>query len=110
MQAFSLILISLFHCTYNSIRLSYSKLNELGDTMPKNNDLSTKQFLSDLRKEVKAFDNRINDAADYFNVKPSFLRNVLSSRELPGPRILSKMNLEPVKNIKYRYRPIEGES
>ena len=77
--------------------------------MPKNNDeISTKEFLADLRKEVKAFGNNIDDASAYFNVKPSFLRNVLSCRELPGPRILNKMKLEPVKRIRYRYRPIGG--
>lgn len=77
--------------------------------MPKNNELSTKEFLADLRREVKGFDNNIDAAATHFDVKPSFLRNVLSCRELPGPRILSKMKLEPVKAIKYRYRPIKEE-
>ena len=77
--------------------------------MDKDNSISTRQFLADLKKKVKGFDS-LNSAAEYYDVKPSFLRNVLNSRELPGPRILKRMQLKAAKQIKYRYERIKGKS
>ena len=64
-------------------------------------DMTTKQFL-------KRFDEVVSEkgfvgAAEYFDVKQDFVRKVHKGQALPGPKILKKMKLKPVKTINYRY-------
>ena len=68
-------------------------------------DISTKQFLSRFKERINERGGEV-EAAQYFGVSRTFVRNVLTCRELPGPKILKKMNLSPIKKIKYRYEEI----
>lgn len=68
-------------------------------------DISTKQFLVKLEKEI----NRLGgnpEAARAWGVPASFVRSVRKGAELPGEKILKAMNLKPVRTIKYRYERI----
>ena len=71
--------------------------------------ITTKQFLRELDRIVTHFEG-VDNTAYYFEVTPSFLRSVISTAELPGKKILSKMLYKADKTINYRYLPIEGES
>jgi len=73
-----------------------------------NEGISTKQFLSRFERKVKSLGG-VHDAAIYFGVSRPFVRNVLNGVELPGQKILKCMKLEPVKQIRYRYKELDNE-
>lgn len=68
--------------------------------------ISTKEFLKEFKDLVEDKGGEV-EAAKYFGVSRSFVNNVSSGSCLPGGRILSKMKLRPVKEIKYRYERVE---
>ena len=67
------------------------------------NEISTKQFLSEFSKEIDKLGGPSN-AAEHFEVSESFVRGVKNATFLPGRKILEKMKLKPVKQVKYRYQ------
>ena len=68
-------------------------------------EISTKQFLAEFDRFLKNMGG-IEGAALYWEMSESFIRSVRSGVNLPGKKILKTMNLEPVKEIKYRYRKV----
>lgn len=70
-------------------------------------DISTLYFLDVLEKEIK-FKGGFDKARKHFDVSESFLRSVVNGTNLPGPKILKKLKLEPIKEIRYRYKPLKG--
>lgn len=72
---------------------------------PKPDSISTKQFLEEFNDIVE--EKGIDGAAKYFGVTTQWIRSVRAGNELPGPIILKKMRLIPVKNINYRYERVK---
>lgn len=70
-------------------------------------DISTRKFLSELKKEIER-QGGFKEAAIYFEVTESFVRSVANGVNLPGKKILIKMGYKHLKSIKYRYVPVGG--
>ena len=68
--------------------------------------ISKKQFDALLRKRVKELGGTDN-AAEFFDISPSFMRNILAARDVPSKKVCAKMGLKPVKEIKYRYEEVK---
>ncbi len=69
-------------------------------------EISTKQFIKEFNRMLERMGG-IPMAAKYLGLSESFIRSVKSGVHLPGNKILKTMNLESVKEIKYRYRKTE---
>lgn len=68
--------------------------------------ISKKQFDARLKKKVKELGGS-NGAAKFFEISPSFMRNILACRDVPSAAFCKKMGLKPVREIKYRYENIK---
>jgi len=68
--------------------------------------ISKIQFDAKLRKKVKELGGTDN-AAEFFEISPSFMRNILACRDVPSAKFCLKMKLEPVREIKYRYKEVK---
>lgn len=68
--------------------------------------ISKKQFDVKLRKKVKELGGT-DKAAEFFGISPSFMRNILACRDVPSAKFCAKMKLEPVRDIKYRYKEVK---
>tara|TARA_R110002020_G_scaffold444937_1_gene656624 strand:- start:234 stop:446 length:213 start_codon:yes stop_codon:yes gene_type:complete len=68
--------------------------------------ISKKQFDAKLRKKVKELGGT-NAAAEFFEISPSFMRNILAARDVPSEKFCAKMGLKPERHIKYRYEEIK---
>ena len=69
-----------------------------------NNDtISSKKMLSELRGTVKGLGGPAAAAREW-GISPQSVSNAINCTKLPGPQILAKLDLEPVKEIKYRYK------
>ena len=67
--------------------------------------ISKKQFDARLRKRVKELGGT-DKAAEFFEISPSFMRNILAARDVPSKNFCKKMGLKPVREIKYRYEDV----
>ena len=65
-------------------------------------EISTKVFLAELKREVKALGGPTK-AAKHWGVWPQNVSSALSGASLPVKAILKGMKLKPLKEIKYRY-------
>ena len=70
-----------------------------------NGSISKKQFDARLRRRVRELGGT-DKAAEFFEISPSFMRNILALRDVPSPKFCEKMGLKPVREIKYRYEDI----
>ena len=68
--------------------------------------ISKVQFDARLRKLVKE-KGGTDKAAEFFDISPSFMRNILAARDVPSANFCAKMGLKPVRQIKYRYEALE---
>ena len=68
--------------------------------------ISKKQFDARLRKKVKELGGA-DKAAAFFEISPSFMRNILACRDVPSVKFCAKMDLVPKRDIKYRYLEIK---
>ena len=68
--------------------------------------ISKIQFDAKLRKKVKELGGT-DKAAEFFNISPSFMRNILACRDVPSLSFCLKMGLKPVRTIKYRYDEVK---
>ena len=64
--------------------------------------ISKKQFDALFKRRVKELGSP-ELAARAFGVSASFIRNILSGREIPSKNICANFGLKPVKKVKYRY-------
>jgi len=69
-------------------------------------EISTKVFLAELKREVKALGGP-KKAAEHWGVLPQNVSNAITGANLPRPAILKAMGLMPVKQIKYRYTRVK---
>jgi len=68
--------------------------------------ISKKQFDARLRKKVKELGGT-DAAAEFFEISPSFMRNILAQRDVPSKKFCAKMSLIPERHIKYRYLEVK---
>ena len=69
-------------------------------------DISTKQFLRELRALIVA-KGGCWPAGKSMSVSPYHLQEALDAKKLPDATILKAMKLEPVGSVRYRYRRIK---
>ena len=67
--------------------------------------ISKLQFDARLRKLVREKGGTDN-AAEFFGISPSFMRNILAARDVASSKVCEKMGLKPVRDIKYRYEDL----
>ena len=67
--------------------------------------ISKKQFDAKLRIKVRELGGT-DKAAEFFEISPSFMRNILAARDVPSKNFCKKMGLKPVREIKYRYEDV----
>ena len=68
--------------------------------------ISTKKMLSELRAEVRGLGGPAAAGREW-GISPQAVSNAINCTKLPGKTILAKMGLEPVKEIKYNYKRIK---
>jgi len=68
--------------------------------------ISTKKMLSELRAEVRAIGGPAA-AGRKWGISAQAVSNAINCSKLPGPTILAKLGLEPVKEIKYNYKRVK---
>lgn len=69
-------------------------------------EISARKFLSEFKMIINDCGGE-QEAADYFGVSRSFVNSVSGGNTLPGKKILKKMGLEPIKEIRYRYKRVK---
>ena len=72
----------------------------------KKNDISTKEFLAELREAVTKLGGT-SLAAEVWGVYPQNVTNALSGAKLPVNGILNGMGLRHDKTIIYRYKRVK---
>ncbi len=69
----------------------------------KSETISTKEMMAELNRLAKAEGGQ-RALADKWGITYQSISNCLTGYKLPSPRILKKLKLIPVKEIKYRYK------
>ncbi len=68
-----------------------------------NEIISSKKMLNELRGMVRRLGGPAAAAREW-GISPQAVSNAINCTKLPGPQILAQLELEPVKEIKYRYK------
>ncbi len=68
--------------------------------------ISKKEFDARLRKKIKQLGGT-DKAAEFFEISPSFMRNIIACRDVPSKKFCAKMGLIPERHIKYRYLEVK---
>lgn len=74
-------------------------------------EISTKQFLSRFKKMVKALGGPEAAAKNFsgkgWECSATYIRGVMNATALPSKILCERIYLEPLKEIKYRYRVLK---